>query len=89
MTGTAELSLARWLPDRAALTPDRVAIDFADKQTSYAELATSAAGWAAVFAAAQIDNARSVFFVRPGGIGRAVANETQTDKDRQREQRQG
>ena len=52
MTGTAELSLAHWLPDRAALTPDRVAIDFADKQTSYAELATSAAGWAAVFAAA-------------------------------------
>ena len=25
--GTGDLSLARWLPDRAALTPDRVAID--------------------------------------------------------------
>jgi fatty-acyl-CoA synthase len=52
MTGAAELSLARWLPDRAALTPDRVAIDFADRQISYAELAASAARWAAAFAAA-------------------------------------
>ena len=51
-----ELCLSRWLPERAALTPDRVAIDFADlsgngdRKISYAELAESAAGWAAYFA---------------------------------------
>jgi fatty-acyl-CoA synthase len=57
-----ELSLSRWLPERAALTPDRVAIDCAgltdgaglndsgDRKISYAELAESAAGWAAHFA---------------------------------------
>ncbi len=52
MTAAAELSLARWLPDRAALTPDRVAIEFGDRQISYAGLAGSAADWAAAFAGA-------------------------------------
>jgi fatty-acyl-CoA synthase len=47
-----DLSLGCWLPDRAALTPDRVAIEFADQKISYAELAEAAAGWAASFAAA-------------------------------------
>jgi len=47
-----ELSLGHWLPDRAALTPDRVAIEFADRKISYAELAEAAAGWAAWFAGA-------------------------------------
>ena len=47
-----ELSLSHWLPDRAALTPDRVAIEFADRKISYAELAEAAAGWAAWFAGA-------------------------------------
>lgn len=52
MTAAAELSLARWLPDRAALTPDRVAIEFSDRQITYAGLAASAAAWAAAFAGA-------------------------------------
>ncbi len=43
MTGAADLSLSGWLPDRAALTPDRVAIEFGDRQISYAELAAFAA----------------------------------------------
>jgi fatty-acyl-CoA synthase len=47
---TAELSLARWLPERAALTPNRVAIEFGATRLTYAELAGSAAGWAAAFA---------------------------------------
>jgi fatty-acyl-CoA synthase len=50
MTAAAELSLTRWLPDRAALTPDRVAIEFGDRQITYAGLAASAAEWAAAFA---------------------------------------
>ena len=52
MTGPAELSLARWLPERAALTPDRVAIEFGDRRITYAALAASAADWAAAFAEA-------------------------------------
>jgi len=32
MTGAADLSLSGWLPERAALTPDRVAIEFGDRQ---------------------------------------------------------
>ena len=52
MTAAAELSLTRWLPDRAALTPDRVAIEFGDRQITYAALAASAAEWAAAFASA-------------------------------------
>jgi len=48
----AELSLARWLPERAALTPDRTAIDFGGGRISYAQLAGDAARWAASFAAA-------------------------------------
>jgi len=51
MTGPADLSLSRWLPERAALTPDRVAIEFGDRRISYAELAAAAAGRAAAFAA--------------------------------------
>jgi fatty-acyl-CoA synthase len=52
MTGAADFSVSRWLPDRAALTPDRIAIEFGDRQISYAELAAAAAGRAAAFAAA-------------------------------------
>jgi fatty-acyl-CoA synthase len=48
----AELSLARWLPERAALTPDRTAIDFGGGRISYAQLAEDAARWSASFAAA-------------------------------------
>ena len=33
-----EPSLASWLPERSALTPDRVAIDFQDRAISYREL---------------------------------------------------
>jgi fatty-acyl-CoA synthase len=49
--GTSDLSLSRWLPDRAALTPGRVAIDFDGQLISYAELADAAAARAAAFAA--------------------------------------
>ena len=49
--GMNDLSLSRWLPDRAALTPDRVAIDFGGRLISYAELAGAAAARAAAFAA--------------------------------------
>jgi len=52
MTGAEELSLARWLPERAALTPGRVAIEFGDNRIGYAELAASAADWAAALAGA-------------------------------------
>ena len=36
MTGT--LTLGRWIRDRARTSPDRVAIDFFDAETTYAEL---------------------------------------------------
>lgn len=49
--GTGDLSLARWLPDRAALTPDRVAIDFAGRLITYAELASAATERAIALAA--------------------------------------
>lgn len=49
---TGDTSLAGWLPDRAALTPDRIAIEFGDRRISYAALAAAAAGRAAAFAAA-------------------------------------
>ena len=55
MTAAADLSLARWLPERAALTPDRVAIEFGDQRISYAELAAAAAARAARFAAAGLN----------------------------------
>lgn len=48
----ADLSLARWLPDRAALTPDRVAIDFGGRLITYAELAGAATARAIALAAA-------------------------------------
>jgi fatty-acyl-CoA synthase len=53
MTGsTRNLSLARWLPERAALTPERVAIDHRGTRTSYRQLAAAADAWAAAFTAA-------------------------------------
>ncbi|HEX6454678.1 MAG TPA: AMP-binding protein [Trebonia sp.] len=50
MTAAASLALGEWLPGRAALTPDRTAIDFADRRISYRELADAAAARAAAFA---------------------------------------
>jgi fatty-acyl-CoA synthase len=47
-----EHTVGRWLTDRAALTPDRVAIDFGGRLISYRELAGAAARRAAAFAAA-------------------------------------
>jgi fatty-acyl-CoA synthase len=35
---TAPLTLDRWIRDRAALTPDRVAIDYLDREITYREL---------------------------------------------------
>jgi fatty-acyl-CoA synthase len=49
---SGEFAVGRWLTDRAALTPDRVAIDFAGRRISYAELASGAARRAAAFTAA-------------------------------------
>lgn len=46
----ADLSLSRWLPRRAALTPDRVAIDFGGRLITYRELADEAAARARAFA---------------------------------------
>jgi fatty-acyl-CoA synthase len=48
----SDLAVSGWLPERAALTPDRVAIDFGGRLISYRELAAAAARWAAGFAAA-------------------------------------
>ncbi|HSZ42241.1 MAG TPA: AMP-binding protein [Trebonia sp.] len=48
----ADLSLARWLPGRAALTPDRVAVDFGGQRITYRELADAAAARAAALAEA-------------------------------------
>ncbi|MDN5851951.1 MAG: AMP-binding protein, partial [Actinomycetia bacterium] len=42
MTTTAAcgaMTLGRWIRDRAVVTPNRVAIDFRDEATTYAELA--------------------------------------------------
>jgi fatty-acyl-CoA synthase len=49
---SSDHAVGSWLPARAALTPDRVAIDFEDRQISYRALAAAAAGRAAAFAAA-------------------------------------
>ena len=46
---TGDESLARWLPDRAALTPDRIAIDFGGRIISYHELRDAAFARAAAF----------------------------------------
>jgi len=46
-----EHTVGRWLTDRAALTPDRVAIDFDGRLVSYRELAECAARRAAAFTA--------------------------------------
>jgi hypothetical protein len=35
----ADHTIGNWLPARAALTPGRVAIDFAGREITYAELA--------------------------------------------------
>jgi len=48
----SDLAVARWLPERAALTPDRVAVDFGGRLIRYRELAATAARWAAGFASA-------------------------------------
>ena len=50
MNGT-DLAVSRWLPERAALTPDRVAIDFGGRLIRYRDLAAAAARLAAGFAA--------------------------------------
>jgi fatty-acyl-CoA synthase len=49
---SSSLILGGWLTARAALTPDRVAIDFADQEIRYRALADGAARRAAAFAAA-------------------------------------
>ncbi|HYZ55890.1 MAG TPA: AMP-binding protein [Streptosporangiaceae bacterium] len=49
---SSDYAIGGWLLARAALTPDRVAIDFEDRRISYRELAAVAAGRAAAFAAA-------------------------------------
>ena len=41
MIGT-ELTIGRWLADRARLTPDRVAVRFLGSQLTYADLDRSA-----------------------------------------------
>jgi fatty-acyl-CoA synthase len=46
-----ELTIGRWLTDRAAITPDRIAIDFGDRLISYRELGDAAARRAARFTA--------------------------------------
>ncbi|MDA8261873.1 MAG: AMP-binding protein [Actinomycetota bacterium] len=45
-------SIGSWLPQRAGLTPDRVALDFEDAQTTYSELLARSRSRAAAFAAA-------------------------------------
>jgi fatty-acyl-CoA synthase len=54
VTGGADHTVGRWLCDRAALTPDRVAIDFGGRLVSYRELAGAAVGRAAAFAASGV-----------------------------------
>jgi len=49
---SSSLSLGGWLTARAALTPDRVAIDFADQEVCYRELAGGVSRRVAAFAAA-------------------------------------
>jgi fatty-acyl-CoA synthase len=44
------LTLARWLSDRARTTPERVAIDYVDREVTYTELAETAQRFAAWFA---------------------------------------
>ncbi|HET9674960.1 MAG TPA: AMP-binding protein, partial [Gaiellaceae bacterium] len=45
------LTLARWLTDRARTTPERVAVDYHDREVAYAELEDMAGRFAASFAA--------------------------------------
>ena len=45
-------TIGRWLTERAALTPDRVAIEFGERSVTYTGLADAAASRAAEFAAA-------------------------------------
>lgn len=49
---SGSLTLGRWIRDRAVVTPERVAIDFCDETTTYAELAERAEGLAAAMLAA-------------------------------------
>jgi fatty-acyl-CoA synthase len=44
------LTLARWLADRARTTPERVAIDYVDREVTYAELEDTATRFASWFA---------------------------------------
>ena len=44
------LTLARWLSDRARTTPERVAIDYLDREVTYADLEETAQRFAAWFA---------------------------------------
>ncbi len=46
---TSDLTLGRWIVDRARSTPDRVAIDFLDERVTYAELHDRSAGLAVEF----------------------------------------
>ncbi|HVR33404.1 MAG TPA: long-chain fatty acid--CoA ligase [Acidimicrobiia bacterium] len=46
---TGDLTIGRWIDDRAALTPDRIAIDFPDHVVTFAELARRADALAAEF----------------------------------------
>jgi fatty-acyl-CoA synthase len=45
------LTLGRWLTDRARMTPARVAIDYRDREVTYAELEDASSRFAASFAA--------------------------------------
>jgi fatty-acyl-CoA synthase len=47
---SGRLTLGRWLGDRARATPNRVAIDYRDREVTYAELDDAANGFASSFA---------------------------------------
>jgi fatty-acyl-CoA synthase len=47
---SGRLTLGRWLTDRARMTPDRVAIDYHDREIDYHELGDTATRFAATFA---------------------------------------
>lgn len=48
---SGDLTIGRWIDDRAALTPDRVAIDFAGAEVTYRQVADRSDALAAEFAA--------------------------------------
>ena len=47
---SGRLTLGRWLADRARTTPDRVAIDYHDRELDYRELGDAATRFASSFA---------------------------------------